>query len=350
MVPVVFGEHGRDVARELRELRRGSHGLTEFAVNARIPFLVRPILFDRAAYTHDADDKGQFRRGEILAHIPDEVDQHLTVLGVAAGLCAVRVGAAVYHVVPALKPDETGQLIAFLGVVGRVDALDIAQHLVDMLHHQAVILAGLLGAIGLGLNEVLALFLEVLQLLGVELVGTGAGWTEIRVQRLAAPGGLDDEDRLIHVLLHVNAEGQLRPDLRITTRGAVPRGQSTMPFALRRRRIDRRNPHVLANLGRAVGVADRLEDWRGFWVHADVVERPYLGMALHVRLANKEVDLKRPAGRLHGRAANGKSAYHQKKDLSFHSVLFNCWYFIFILIQIIGITKRPSKKTDSLIS
>jgi hypothetical protein len=47
-------------------------------------------------------------------------------------------------------------------------------------------------------------------------------------------------------------------------------------------------------------------------------------MALHVRLADKEVDLKRPAGRLHGRAANGKSAYHQKKDLSFHRELFNC--------------------------
>src|ERR1700690_2620126 len=88
---------------------------------------------------------------------------------------------------------------------------------------------------------------------------SSAGWTEIAEQILAAPGCLDDQDRLAQRLFHVNAEREFRTNLSL--RGA----EACCQFVFLLGRIvagtaDRRNPDLLAHPWRAVGIAHLLED------------------------------------------------------------------------------------------
>ena len=48
-------------------------------MSALVPLLRRSILVDWTADAHDADHKGQVRRGEILAHVANELRQELAV-------------------------------------------------------------------------------------------------------------------------------------------------------------------------------------------------------------------------------------------------------------------------------
>ena len=79
-----------------------------------------------------------------------------------------------------------------------------------MLNHVAVERASVFALVGLFLfySSFATGQLEV-----APYVWPGAGRTEIRVQTLAAPGGLDDQNRLAQQLLHVNAKSEFRTKL-----------------------------------------------------------------------------------------------------------------------------------------
>jgi hypothetical protein len=92
------------------------------------------------------------------------------------------------------------------------------EHGLDVLHHFLVV-------------DVLLLFLScnqlcrrydslvtppILYLTGVRVERSGAGRTEIGVEALAPPGGLDDQDRFVQVFLQRDAKGQFRPEARVS--------------------------------------------------------------------------------------------------------------------------------------
>ena len=112
-----------------------------------------------------------------------------------------------------MEPCKARQFIALRGIVVRHDAFDVGEHGFHMLDHQPVIDAGLLFLRGLDGCEVLPLLLETGELRFIEDIGPGAWRAEVGVQALAAPCGLDEQDRPVNELLHVEAKSELRSDL-----------------------------------------------------------------------------------------------------------------------------------------
>ena len=79
---------------------------------------------------HEADDEGEVGRLQILAHVANEV-------------CHVRrvlVLKSVVHIVPALEPNEAGQLVAAPVVFGKA-LLEFLQRHPNLLHHQPIKMA-----------------------------------------------------------------------------------------------------------------------------------------------------------------------------------------------------------------
>ena len=65
---------------------------------------------------------------------------------VTTGLAARGIGAAIDHVVPALKPNEARQLVPGIRIVFRAHTLDVTEHFADVFEHEPIINAGALGA------------------------------------------------------------------------------------------------------------------------------------------------------------------------------------------------------------
>ena len=181
-VPIVFCEHGSDVAFEFRQLGGRSHRFAEFTVDASVAFLLLAILGNRSARAHHADDKRQLRCFQIPAHVADKIREVFAVGIVTPRLTARGISAAVHHVVPSLKPHEARQLVARLHVVIRIHARDVSQHFVDVLQHQAIVNSRALGFLLAHLGLVIASLFKILQLLFVEFIRSSARRTKICVQ------------------------------------------------------------------------------------------------------------------------------------------------------------------------
>ena len=161
-----------------------------------------------------------------------------------------------------------------------------------MLDHLPVIQPRLLLLRRLHRREVLALLLKIGELRLIEHIRPRARWAEIRVQTFSTPRGLDEQDGRVGELLHVEAEGELRADF--LARRAEARRQ--FPRLLRLRAADGRNPNPLADLRLPIRAEHLREHRLRGRVHADVLERADLGVALHVRLPGEDEDLQRFCG------------------------------------------------------
>ena len=251
-------------------------------MDACIPFLIRAVLGDRTARAHYADNEGQLGRLQVLTHIADEVREIFAVARIPARLAARGIGAAVDHIVPALKPHKARQLIAGLGIVGGIHAFDVTKHFADVLEHQPIIHAGAFSSsLTLGSDILVALF-EIIDLLLVELIRPRARRPEVCVQRFATPRGLDQKNWFADVLLHGNPEGQFRSDLRFAPARAVADGQLPFLHARFLRGIDRGNPDLIMHLGRAISILDCLQQRHRLRVHAQMRQRAHGRVALHV--------------------------------------------------------------------
>ena len=109
----------------------------------------------RAAVAEFADDDGQARLVVLRPHVGDEV--HEVVLVLLAGFVVI-------HVVPALEPNEAGNLHRPTGECGKF-RVEVVQCLLHFGQHFGVVLTGF---------------------------AAGAGRAEIFVQTFAAPRGLDE--------------------------------------------------------------------------------------------------------------------------------------------------------------
>ena len=149
-----------------------------------------------------------------------------------------------------------------------------------------------------------------------QLVLPGTGRTEIGVQTSAAPGGLDDEDRLFEHFLTVNAERELRADL------CVRRTESGCQCARLHKHVgvlvaaatERRNPDILADPWLALGIAHRREQRRRQRVFADVIERRSFRMPLHIGLARHDEDLQFLGSRLGGPGGPGTGHWREPTE------------------------------------
>ncbi len=217
---------------------------------------------------------------------------------VPTGLPTIRIGSAGHHVVPALKPGKTRKLVASLRVVSGVYALYVLEHPSDVLDHQTVIAPRFFRLVRLDFIKVLAPLFQVFKLLLAKRVRTCRRRTEIGVNRLPAPSGLDEENRFLESLLHVDSEGELRPDLvpcfgRVSP-GTVSGGQLAVAFphvVPSAREIG--NPHLIANDGVALPIDHFLQDWLGQGIRLHRLESADLGMTLHIGLAAKNEDFER---------------------------------------------------------
>ena len=181
-VPVVFGQNSRHVPFELGQQCGSCHRVSEILMHGTVALLVRGVFTDRPTGPHDTDHEGQLWCGEVLADVTNKLSHEFAVKIIAADVVPIRIDVSANHVVPALKPDETSQLVARFFIIRRANPFDILQNLVHLIQHQAVVVAACGGAIGSGLSDVFALFFERFQLPFIELVGAGAWRAEVGVQ------------------------------------------------------------------------------------------------------------------------------------------------------------------------
>ena len=204
LIPKGSGVHSDHIALEFGHRSRSGHGFAEVDILIAID-------------SQHTDHEWHFRSRKILAHIADEVRQEARVFIIVV----IWIGSAIDQVVETLKPDKAGQLKARLLVVFGTDPLGICQHPFHMVDHHPVkhtrsgilVLLPFFALLELG-NPVGTLWMlipHVLYLLG-QLVLPGTGRTEFGVERPAAPGGLDDQDRLLQLFLHVDSESELGAD------------------------------------------------------------------------------------------------------------------------------------------
>ena len=318
-IPVLLGQHGHDVVAELGPVGRRRHGQAEVAMDVAVALLVGTVLVDGAADTHDADHERHPWRAKLRAHVADELGEQLAVRVVPAGLRAIGVHAAIDHVVPPLEPHESGQLVPLVGVIVGIDAPDVGQDTLDVVDHEPVVATGGLRLVGPDLRQVLALLLEPLQLRRAELERPGARRAEVGVQALAAPRGLDDQDRPVQALLHRDPERELGADLGPARRRAEAGGESTDPLLVRR--ADRRDPDALADARRAVGAAHVLEDRSRRRIERHHVERAYVRVPLHVGLPGEDEHLDGRFGRRRsGAERQGRGAAQPDREPCRHPV------------------------------
>ncbi len=244
MLGIALDRH--DVALEFR------HG-GRFALGDRDRVLVH--LFLGLARSQDTDDKRHLRRLVLAADVLDEGDHVVLV---------VRLEVFVELVVETLEPDKAGDLISGGRVIGGVILLQVVEHLMHRLVHQAIELTGLVHGEGsgfagfrrcLGFAQILLrilvgglhLFLVGRQVgfvlllvlrerfdssfvllqslfrlgLGLRILGGALEVgprrrAEIIIQRLAAPRGLDEQDRAVDLFRKREAKAVFGADLACT--------------------------------------------------------------------------------------------------------------------------------------
>ena len=205
LVPEGSRAHGADVAAEFRTGGRLGHRLAECQV-----VLTAGIL---PPHAHDPDHERHARRAEVLAHVDDELGQQVRVTDKAFTLLTLRllgIVIAVDHVIEPLEPDEAGDLMTLLGIIGGADARGVCQHALHVLYHQTVILP----RVRVGVRV-------LLDVTGRARV-SACGWrTVIMIEGLAAPGRLDEQHRRVRGPVEREAEGVFGTDL-ATVLGRIP--------------------------------------------------------------------------------------------------------------------------------
>ena len=136
--------------------------------------------------------------------------QRITVPVVATSPVAIGVDAAIDHVIPALKPDHSSQLVSLIRFVVRIHLLDICQDLLYVIDHQAVVVTSCLHPVRFDRNNIFVLLPKSFKLCAIEFIWPSAWRPEVSMQALAAPGSFDDQNRLVQRLLHVDPEGEFR--------------------------------------------------------------------------------------------------------------------------------------------
>ena len=190
-----------------------------------------------------------------------------------------------------------------------------------MPRHETVVVAAGLHLVRLHLLEIQAALLVDLHLVIIELIGSRAGRAEVGVQRLAAPGRLDEEDGLLQLLLHVDPEGKLGADLAPIFGGILPcsvaGGERAMTFpAANLASIEIRDPHLVTDSWSAVRGAHLLENGSGLGVHPQMFEGRDLGMPFHVGLPGQDEDLEWGLGRsaMNGNGG-GRQGDHEQEEV-----------------------------------
>ena len=134
-----------------------------------------------------------------------------------------------------------------------------------------------------------------------QYVWPGAWRTKFGVERPAAPGGLNDQDGFLQLLLHSDTEGELRPNLSSIHGGLVSAsakacGQFPQALAIRTaivRPSQIGHPDLVAYARRSIGITHFLEQGCRGGIFADVVKGADFSMSLHVRLASQDENLER---------------------------------------------------------
>ena len=214
---------------------------------------------------------------------------------VPTGLPALRIGSAGHHVIPALKPCKARKLEAILRVVSGVYALDVLEDPSDVFDHQTVVAPRFFRLVRLDFIEVPSSLFQVFQFLFAKRVWTCRRRAEIGMDRLPAPGSLDDQDRFLESLLHVDSEGKFRPDLvasfgRVSA-GTVTGSQLAEAFLLvvsPTREIG--DPHLIANNRVSLSINHFFQNGLGQGIGLHRLESTDLGMTLHVGLATQYVN------------------------------------------------------------
>ena len=247
-------------------------------VRAFVTQLVGTVFGRWSTDAQNAYHKRQLWSIQILPYIADEVSQCTAVLIVASWLVAIWISPSVDHIVPALEPSKSGDLVADGSIVFGDDSLEVTEYKFHMIDHLAVVHPGLLGFICLDRSKILTLFLQVAKESFVEDVRTCARWAKVRVQAFASPRGLDDQNRCVGQFLHGQSEGKLGPDFFGGRAKASRQLAGLFGFGA----SDRRNPDAVADLGFAIGPEHFVEHRLGRRIHADVFKGADFGMALHV--------------------------------------------------------------------
>ena len=113
--------------------------------------------------------------------------------------------------------------------------LEIGKRCLNVLNHQPVVVprglvflrtpCGSIGHLGYAMGTI-RVFVPKRFDLGMQLVLARTGRPEVGVQRLAAPGRLDDQNRTVNLFAHGDTERQLRATHRFATQvAAIAHGQ-----------------------------------------------------------------------------------------------------------------------------
>ena len=135
------------------------------------------------------------------------------VVVVASGLIAFGIDVTSNHVVPALEPNEASEFVTSISIVIGIDAFDVGQDLLHVFKHQSVVVAGGCNFVGFDLRDVLLLLFELRDLFVAEHEWASAWWSEVCVDALAAPRGLDDQNRFTECLVRVDTECEFGANL-----------------------------------------------------------------------------------------------------------------------------------------
>ena len=217
---------------------------------------------ERTIHAHHPDHDFHVGRLEFLAQVIDQHDQIFAV-GFAARF--------VEQIVVALKPDETGDFIPGLFVVGREEFFEVANGVVDILHEGAIHIAHVFG---LGAGE-----------------WSRAGWPPILVEAGAAFGGFDEEDLLGQCLRHEIAKGIFGADFPTELGGVWSGSEAGLEFVKGGAVAD--HPDIVSGDERfAIGLKLFQQSGpRGVGGLAEKINRRQSGMAFHIGLPSEEKNL-----------------------------------------------------------
>ena len=205
-----------------------------------------------AAGAEFADHHRQLFDLPVLADVIDKCGESF---GIGSGLVLVD------HVIPALEPDQSADLVALILIAG-IDRLDIVQHSIDVLHH-----------------------------LAVELAGPAHRWRqEILRHILATPGGLDQQHWLIEGISQHGTDGQFGTDPR-----SVGSGLRSIPHRQRTASTEVIDEHIVSDDPLAI-LLDVGEQVTVLGILTEVLEGVDCPLALHVRLTSKDENLHRCRG------------------------------------------------------
>ena len=130
---------------------------------------------------------------------------------VPTGLPALRVSPSGHHVVPPFEPQNPQARSHPSGRNRGIRALRLSTRRTCRSSNGNS--ARFFRLVRLDFIKVLTPLFQVFKLLLAKRVRTCRRWTEIGVNGLPSPGRLDDQDRFLESLLHIDSKGELRTDL-----------------------------------------------------------------------------------------------------------------------------------------